>query len=118
MQFDIDETVNSKLPVLSLQPLVENAISHGLRKKGRSGSVVISVKRTAAGVLVAVEDDGQGIPADELKTLLTSESGRGLGLWNIDRRLKKFYGRGLTIASVPGRGTRVSYIIPAEGEVN
>ncbi|MDQ7094672.1 ATP-binding protein [Desulfosporosinus sp. PR] len=118
VQFDIDETVNSKLPVLSLQPLVENAISHGLRKKGRSGSVVISVKRTAAGVLVAVEDDGQGIPADKLKTLLTSESGRGLGLWNIDRRLKKFYGRGLTIASVPGRGTRVSYIIPAEGEVN
>lgn len=118
VKFDIDETVNSKLPVLSIQPLVENAISHGLRKKGRSGCVVISVKRDAGGVLVAVEDDGQGIPADKLKTLLTTESGRGLGLWNIDRRLKKFYGRGLTIDSVPGRGTRVAYIIPAGGEDN
>lgn len=118
VELDIDETVNTRLPVLSIQPLVENAIAHGLRKKGGGGTVTISVKKSAGDILVTVEDDGQGIPLERLKTLLTPEAGRGLGLWNIDRRLKKFYGKGLAIESVPGKGTKVSYIIPSGGEAN
>ncbi|MDD4239239.1 MAG: response regulator, partial [Desulfotomaculaceae bacterium] len=116
--FDIDEAVNTRLPVLSIQPLVENAITHGLRKKGGSGTVTISVRKSGGDVLVAVEDDGQGIPPEKLNILLTPESRHGLGLWNIDRRLKKFYGKGLTIESVPGKGTRISYPIPSGGEAN
>lgn len=116
--FDIDEAVNIRLPVLSIQPLVENAITHGLRKKGGSGTVTVSVKKNAEGILVSVEDDGHGIPAEKLKILLTQESGQGLGLWNIDRRLKKFYGKRLIIDSMPGKGTKVSYLIPTGGELN
>ncbi len=113
---DIGDMAGILLPVLSIQPLVENAITHGLRKRGGGGSVRVSVRRSAEGIEVAVEDDGQGIPEQTLATLLTPAAGRGLGLWNIDRRLKKFYGRGLTIESAPGQGTRVSYIIPPGGE--
>lgn len=116
---DIDEAVSISLPVLSIQPLVENAITHGLRKKGGSGTVTISVRKSGGDdVLVAVEDDGQGIPPEKLNILLAPESRHGLGLWNIDRRLKKFYGKGLTIESVSGKGTRISYIIPSGGEPN
>jgi two-component system, sensor histidine kinase ChiS len=116
--FDIDETIKIRLPVLSIQPLVENAITHGLRKKGGSGLVTISVIKVTEGVQVAVEDDGQGIPADRLDSLLSSDSGRGIGLWNIDRRLSKLFGKGLTIESNPGKGTKVSYIIPVGGDLN
>lgn len=118
VEFDIDSTVKPQIPLLSIQPLVENAITHGLRKKGGKGLVTISVRRVPEGMLVAVEDNGQGIPPDRLAELLRPEKGRGIGLYNIDRRLRKFYGMGLTIKSTPGRGTRVSYIVPSGGEQN
>jgi sensor histidine kinase YesM len=111
-----DEMEGLRLPVLSIQPLVENAIVHGLRKCVGGGTVRVSVQKIPEGVRVAVEDDGQGIPPETLQTLLTIGQGHGLGLKNIDRRLKKFYGRGLLIESVPGRGTTVSYVIPLGGE--
>ncbi len=117
VDFDIDKTVKISLPVLSIQPLVENAITHGLRKKGGSGLVKISVNKVTEGVQVAVEDDGLGIPADRLDHILTANAGRGIGLWNINRRLIKLYGRGLMIDSTPGKGTKVYYIIPAGGDL-
>jgi sensor histidine kinase YesM len=65
-------------------------------------------------VRIAVADNGQGIEPDKLAKLLLPESSRGIGLWNIDNRLKKLYGTGLTIESSPGQGTCVSYLIPLE----
>ena len=112
--FDIDASVKEKILFLSIQPLVENAISHGLRKKGGGGTVTIIVKRIPEGVQVAVEDDGKGIPRDRLSVLLMPETGRGIGLWNIDRRLKEIYGKGLSIESALGKGTRVAYTVPSE----
>lgn len=114
VSFDIDPFVNEKIPFLSIQPLVENAIGHGVRKERGEGSVKITIKKVDEGVLIAVEDDGQGIPQERLERLLVDEAAGGIGLWNIDRRLKKLYGKGLTIESVHGKGTRVYYIIPAE----
>lgn len=111
---DTDNSINIKVPFLSIQPLVENAVTHGLRKKSGIGTVTISVKKAREGVVVSVEDDGLGISADKLAVLFTPEAGRGIGLWNIDRRLKKFYGKGLTIESKPGIGTKVAYIVPSE----
>lgn len=96
VEFDVDNTIKAKVPLLSIQPLVENAISHGIRKKGGGGTVTVSVKKVAQGVLVSVEDNGQGIPPDQLALLLTSETGRGIALWNIDRRIKKLLEKVLT----------------------
>jgi sensor histidine kinase YesM len=112
--FDIDTSIKVKILYLSIQPLVENAIGHGLRKKGGSGTVTITAKNVPEGVQIAVEDDGQGIQQERLAILLTSEAGQGIGLRNIDRRLRKIYGTGLTIESIPGKGTRVAYTVPLE----
>ena len=64
--------------------------------------------------MVSVEDDGQGIQEEILKVLLETDNGRGIGLWNIDRRLKKLCGKGLSITSTYGKGTKISYTIPLE----
>ncbi len=112
--FDIDDGIVARILFLSIQPLVENAIIHGLRKKGGKGTVAISVKKVSEGVRVVVEDNGCGIQPDRLAVLLMPEAGRGIGLWNIERRLKKLFGKGLTIESLPGKGTRVAYIVPSE----
>jgi sensor histidine kinase YesM len=76
--------------------------------------VTISIKKVPEGVLVSVEDDGQGIAKDKLAGLLGPESGNGIGLWNVDKRLKKLFGRGLMIESTPGEGTKAAYIVPKE----
>lgn len=114
VDYDIDENINILIPLLSIQPLIENAISHGIRKRGGGGTVKVSVKKAPEGAELAVIDDGQGISPEKLSALLIPESGRGIGLWNIDRRLKRYYGKGLTIESELGRGTRVSFIVPWE----
>ena len=114
VDYDIDKNINIPVPLLSIQPLIENSISHGIRKRGGGGTVKVSVKEAPEGVEVAVIDDGQGISPERLSVLLMPESGRGIGLWNIDRRLKRHYGKGLTIESELGRGTKVSYIVPWE----
>jgi len=94
--------------------LVENAINHGLRKKKGTGIVKVSIVPVIEGIMVSVEDDGQGIPADKLERLLDTKTGRGIGLWNIDRRLKKLFGKGLMMSSTYGEGTKVSYTFPSE----
>lgn len=114
VELDIEGGLGLRIPLLSIQPLVENAISHGLRKKGGRGTVTVSVKKVPEAVAITVTDDGQGIPGDRLERLLMPETATGIGLWNIDRRLKKLYGTGLSIESSPGRGTRVAFKIPSE----
>lgn len=114
IEFDIDQLLHAKVPFLSIQPLVENAINHGLRKKGGFGIIKISVKKVTEGMLVAVVDNGQGMEPDKLAKLLVIEASKGIGLRNIDGRLKKLFGKGLSIESTPGKGTSVSYIVPME----
>lgn len=114
IEFDIDQLLNAKVPFLSIQPLVENAINHGLRKKGGYGIITISVKAIPNGVLVSVVDTGQGMEPDKLAKLLLTEASKGIGLRNIDGRLKKLFGQGLSIESTLGKGTKVSYFVPME----
>lgn len=116
VEFAIEEIRGVQIPPLSIQPLVENAIRHGIRKKGGSGTVRISVQNTEEGLLVSVADDGLGIPREKLAKILTDNAGQGIGLWNIDFRLRKFFGKGLIIESEPGVGTRVMFVIPRGGE--
>ncbi len=114
VEFAVDEVGEVKIPSLSIQPLVENAIRHGVRKKGGSGTVIVSIRHAAEGILVAVADDGIGIPREKLGQIMKGDAGRGVGLWNIDFRLRKLFGKGLTIESEPGQGTRVMFMIPPE----
>jgi len=111
---EIEPDIRLSLPPLSIQPLVENAVRHGLLKKARGGMLRLKVERTASGVLVEVQDDGIGMPFDLVERLLnrSDPSRPGIGIANTNRRLIQLYGRGLSIKSVPGEGTVVSFIIP------
>ncbi len=114
--FDIDNSLKEEIPPLSIQPLVENAIHHGLRKKNGMGTVVISVRKVADEVRVFVKDDGIGIEDNILDKLLSEYKTGSVGLRNIDLRLRKLYGKGLHIESEINKGTTVLFTIFGGGE--
>lgn len=113
IDYRIDETVSCRIPPLTIQPLVENAIRHGVMKRLSGGTVRVEVRRDGDGVRIEVSDDGVGIPPERQAELLEPDPGRrGVGLINIHQRMRKIYGTGLSIVSEPGRGTRVTLVIP------
>ncbi|MFB9330834.1 sensor histidine kinase [Paenibacillus aurantiacus] len=113
------ELAGAPIPKLSLQPLVENAIYHGLKTKGEPGLIRISAYSEAGKVVVAVEDDGVGMDDRQLAEVLQAHTDadgqRSIGLYSVEERLKLYFGEeyGMTIASEPGRGTRVVLQVPA-----
>ncbi|WP_235945999.1 ATP-binding protein [Saccharibacillus alkalitolerans] len=111
-EIDPDEIM---LPPLCIQPLVENAVRHGVLSRSKGGSVSLNAELRSDGIVFTVRDDGVGMDEDMVRSLLTpARSGRqGIGVLNTDRRLKRMYGSGLAIDSRPGAGTTVSFRIPA-----
>jgi hypothetical protein len=110
IRFNICDTEVS-VPILTLQPVIENAINHGVLPKPNGGTINISIKKEGNNVIFCVSDDGIGIDAAKLETIFCKNSGRGIGLYNIDKRLKKIYGKGLCINSKAGEGTQVSWSV-------
>lgn len=119
VQWDLEEGLDVSVPPLSVQPLVENAIRHGLMKRNQGGTVTIRVKKQGEQVLISVADNGRGMTREQVEQLLKhtggAPHGTGVGLKNIDRRLKRQFGKGLSIVSVPGQGTTVTFEAPATG---
>lgn len=122
---DIDRSLlNYQVPVLTLQPLVENAIKHGVTPKVGPGAVHIIVRKAHGELDVMVKDDGVGIPENMLDEVLRPGvgTGNGVGLSNVNERLKSLFGEeyGLRITSEVGKGTtmhvRVPLILDAEEE--
>ncbi|RBW71506.1 sensor histidine kinase [Bacillus taeanensis] len=111
------EALASQLPPLTLQPLVENAVKHGLKGMKQGSSIIITVKNNDEHVLVKVEDNGVGIPALRLNKLLneqlSSTTGTGIGLYNVNRRLIMMLGEKgrLIIKSEQGKGASISFKI-------
>jgi two-component system, LytTR family, sensor histidine kinase LytS len=109
-----------KLPPLILQPLVENALKHGILPREFGGEVVISARRINGSVEVSVKDDGLGMEDEYIASLfsdshkMAGSNGRGIGLRNVNARLVAHYGKdsGLSVVSRPGAGTTVSFVIP------
>ncbi len=115
IQWEIDDTVNVKIPPLSLQPLIENAIIHGIIKKMEGGTVHIRVADIGDYVEFSIRDDGVGMSEERVQNILYSESQDiGIGLRNTHVRLKQLYGEGLKITSTEGQGTTVSFLVPKE----
>jgi len=106
---EIDPTTEQALiPILSVQPLIENAVKHGVSARGQ-GTVRLRARRGNQGVHVSVSDDGEGFPA-----VRNLGSGPGLGLDNVRQRLRLCFGDAthLDVESTP-RGTTVSFLVPA-----
>ena len=107
---------------LTLQPLVENAIFHGIEPTGENGTITVTGREEGGDLVLCVTDDGAGIPPDVLPTLLSEERPRshaslnGIGVCNVHKRLQMLYGEayGLTIESEPGVGTCVTVRVPKE----
>ena len=113
VEWDVDETVGVPVPVLAIQPLVENALRHGILKRPQGGTVRISVKRDGVFAVICVEDDGVGIAAERMPGLLDGQAQpSGVGLKNIHRRMILSYGHGLEIESRENKGTTVTMKIP------
>lgn len=111
------------LPVLTLQPLVENAVVHGIEPKTGVGTVRVRAHAQDEALVLVVEDDGVGIPKRRLEVVTERGvgSGLGVGLFNVQRRLQAIYGEsyGLRVESEEGKGTRVTVRVPRrlEGRV-
>lgn len=108
------------LPKLTLQPLVENAIHHGLEPMVEPCHITIRSQEKETGVLLIVEDDGPGMHPEHLERVQRGEAsskGNGIGLSNIRERIVLAFGEsyGLHIKSEPGKGTAVFVHIPYEG---
>lgn len=127
---DMDERVKEKKVIkLILQPLVENAVFHGLEKTIHGGEVHVKIRQMEnEKMLFIVEDNGCGIAPDKLKEIRQGlgkqENQKGIGMSNIYQRLDLFYGSDMsfTIESEPENGTKVTILVPekmkAEGEGN
>lgn len=112
--YDVDDRLDFPLLPLLIQPLIENAVQHGIGKKKAGGQVSLSVHRESRFYIISVSDNGAGMPEEKAHNILTPNNGSSVGLKNVDSRLKHFYGIGLNIESAEGKGTTVSMRIPAE----
>ncbi|MDY2651722.1 MAG: histidine kinase, partial [Eisenbergiella porci] len=115
---------NVRISKLLIQPLVENAIEHGIKGKGR-GMISISAERERDSICILVNDNGTGIPEPELadmKRKLEAETvylqEKSIGVLNVNARLKRKYGGryGIEVISREGAGTTVIIRLPENGE--
>jgi LytS/YehU family sensor histidine kinase len=110
------EILSTVVPVLVLQPLVENAVRHGISKKVGPGRVVIAAEDRGNECWICVDDDGVGMDGAAIRQVLQGprRAAFGVGLVNVNERLRSVYGpeHGLEIASRPGEGTRISFSVP------
>ena len=124
-EFDIAEDV-LELPSLKLmlQPLVENAIYHGMEFMDGDGMIMVKAWRKEDELYLSVADNGLGMTEDKVEMILTGEStsgngrGSGIGVKNVNERIKLYFGEayGLTIDSEPDEGTTVIIHLPAKDE--
>jgi two-component system LytT family sensor kinase len=109
------EVLPVAVPFLCLQPLVENAVRHGLEGRPGRGRVTIVAEDVGAEAHISVEDDGAGMdPAQAQAVLSGAPDGDSIGLGNVDARMRQVYGDeyGLVLETAPGAGTRVSLRVP------
>lgn len=119
-----DELMEYQIPKLTLQPVVENAILHGiLEKPEKAGTIVLTGWMEDEDIVLLISDDGVGISPEKMPTILSgtgqsASGGTNIAIYNTHRRLQILYGSkyGLTYSSEPGKGTEVEIRIPAQKE--
>ena len=132
LEYDIQippELYDYQILKMTLQPLVENALYHGIKYKRAKGTIKVHGKKDGDIIILSVEDNGVGMEEDEVKRLREEinrpckETQKGFGLANVNERIKMNFGAkyGMKIESEKGKGTTVYVIIPAirlEGKEN
>lgn len=119
--------MDCKLPILTMQPIIENSLIHGITPQVEGGCITLRVRASALRLYISVEDDGIGIPEPELKAMRQrlqddlpiprGESRRhssGIALSNVNRRIHLYFGKnyGIDVTSTVGVGTGVTIVLP------
>ncbi|MBK9050581.1 MAG: sensor histidine kinase [Chloroflexi bacterium] len=127
-KIEVDESISENTILkLMLQPLVENALYHGIKNKRQGGTITIRIRRKGGDeVLIEVEDDGIGFTPEKLVQLqaeLEDDAGdmkleSGFGIGNVNKRIRLYYGKpyGVSVQSEYSTGTLVTLVIPAKME--
>ena len=110
------------IPKMTLQPLVENALYHGVKNKRGKGKITIRGYRAGESIILEVEDNGKGMTPEELHRLRQHVSGeepgadQGFGLANVNQRIHYYFGKeyGLSFESTLDKGTKVTIALPAK----
>jgi two-component system LytT family sensor kinase len=120
--YNVDqEIMEAKLPKFTLQPLVENAIVHGLEPKIDGGDLAINAKKNGENIILSIIDTGVGIPVSKLNNLLEFQSNSdktenvtAIGMKNVHQRIQSYFGPnyGLKVDSQQGRGCQVTVTLP------
>ena len=121
-----EELLDCRIIKFTLQPIVENAILHGIEPMKQFGEIEISARQERGDLFIIIEDNGVGMTEEELQELRTSLANKdknalsGIGVSNVDARLKLHYGAsyGLIYESSPGEFTRVTVHIPKEEAIS
>ncbi|GAB7205009.1 hypothetical protein OS31_19610 [Dickeya oryzae] len=109
MIYEIDEDVSCLIPGLLIQPLVENAIVHGIRSCKGKGVVTLSIREQGGRIRVAVRDTGIGISDEVIARVERNElPGNKIGLLNVHHRIRLLYGEGLHISRL-NPGTEIEF---------
>ena len=115
-RFEVDESCLDYLcNKITLQPIIENAIYHGINGLVDEGEIVIRIESQGDDILATVEDNGVGMEKEQIDAIFRrSDSKSGIGIKNVNDRLKIWFGEayGITIESVPDKGTRVIVRMP------
>lgn len=119
LEYDIDVSENLKsyrIPNMLIQPLVENAVIHGITPKRDGGKISIYVEKYKNEIIISIMDNGNGFPKDVLQNIQQSENKSGLGFRSTDKRLKRYYGEpyGLKIVKSDYSGSTVTITIPTQ----
>lgn len=104
---EINDT-NFSVPMLTIQPILENAVRHGVRKSGRAGTITLSLNDTGYEHVIEISDDGAGF--DMAKTDI--DGAEHLGISNVRARIERMCGGSMEIVSSPGNGTSVKMFFP------
>ena len=122
-EFDADEDCMDYLcNKITLQPIIENAIYHGINGLVDDGKITVSVKSDNDDIVMTVEDNGNGMTEEQIETIMNKErsDNKGIGIKNVNDRLKIYFGAeyGITIESVLDEGTRVIVRMPKVTEAS
>ncbi|MFK4341979.1 two-component system sensor histidine kinase ChiS [Paenibacillus sp. RC62] len=114
IKWEVETGMRLLLPPLSIQPLVENAVKHGLLSRNAGGTIQLSITRREGFTLIEVKDNGKGMEQEKVNQLQNAAQSEkaGIGIPNTNRRLQQLYGQGLSIVSRVNEGTTVSFVIP------
>ena len=109
------EVLNVTMPFLAVQPLVENAVRHGVEPKDGPGHVTVVARDAGSECLIEIEDDGVGSDPEVVRAALAGRgTGGSVGLANVDSRLRAVYGddHGIVVETAPDLGTKVTLRVP------